>query len=184
MDMNLFTQKLITDHPVVLEPVEELPTTAAVLVTLFQRMNRTHILLIKRARHLRLHAGEISFPGGVYESKDETLLMTALRETREEIEMDIQPERVMARLPHVVTRTGFEVNPFVCMLDELPSYKINRAEVEEVLEAPLVPLLTTHHRDVGHPREKEMVAYWYKKHRIWGATAKILHQIGRLGSIL
>jgi len=50
------------------------------------------------------------------------------------------------------------------------------------LETPLHPLLSTHHREMGYPIEKKMVAYWYLEHRIWGATAKVLHRIRSLNS--
>jgi len=50
------------------------------------------------------------------------------------------------------------------------------------LEIPLLPLLSTHHREMGYPQKKQMVAYWHLEHRIWGATAKVLHRIRSLNS--
>ena len=37
------------------------------LVILYTRHRQPHVLLIQRSEQLRLHAGEISFPGGFYE---------------------------------------------------------------------------------------------------------------------
>ena len=184
MDLSQFTRRLTTEFPPRHEPVAELPSTAAVLVALFPKMGRTHVLLIQRAKNLRLHAGEISFPGGTYEPEDETLETTALRETQEELALEIPAGRIVGRLPQVTTLTGFEVHPFVCILDALPPWKKNPREVAEVLEVPLVPLLATHQRDVGHGAHRDMYVYWYKNYRIWGATAKILYQIGKLGAFL
>ena len=43
------------------------------------------IILTRRANHLKNHAGEVAFPGGMKEGHDIDLLATALRETEEEI---------------------------------------------------------------------------------------------------
>lgn len=184
MDLTFFIHRLETEFPIVHEPVEEHPQTAAVLVILFRKFGKEHVLLIKRAENLRMHAGEISFPGGVFETEDETLLQTALRETQEELNLEIEESQVIGRLTTVTTRTEFQVTPYVAVVDTLPPYKINRREVAEAIEAPLVTLLSTHHRDVGYSGPREMVAYFHKKHRVWGATARILHEIGRLCQLL
>ncbi len=184
MNLTLFTNKLITEYPVLLQPSSGDAKSAAVLVIFFNKHNKLHLLLIKRSDRLNLHAGEISFPGGKFEVSDETLMNTALRETLEEINLAVESQKVLAQLPQVKTRTGFLVSPFICYLEQLTPLKSNPREVSEILEAPLIPLLATHHRDVGHQSSKDMVAYWYKHHRIWGATAKIIHQIGKITSLI
>ena len=50
-------------------------------------------------------------------------------------------------------------------------------EVDEILEIPLTLLLATKQNNVGSHQEKNLVLYWFKHHRIWGASAKILHKI-------
>ena len=184
MNLSLLTNTLLEQYPVVPQPVEDHPQNAAVLVILYRAGAQVNVLLIKRSPHLRSHAGEISFPGGLYETEDNALLTTALRETREEIQVEIEEPQVIACLPRVITLTGFQVTPFLALLDHLPPYEKNLEEVAEVLEVPLVPLLATHHRDVGYPPAKNMVAYWYRHHRVWGATAKILHHIGQVAQLL
>ena len=57
---------------------------AAVLVPLFQRNKDDYLLFTERTAHLEHHAGEISFPGGGRDAKDDDLTVTALRETEEE----------------------------------------------------------------------------------------------------
>ena len=75
--------------------------------------------MIKRGLHLKSHAGEIGFPGGGYEEeKDKNLFTTALRETREEIGVHVETSKVIAQLPIVITRLGFEITPFVAVLSE------------------------------------------------------------------
>jgi 8-oxo-dGTP pyrophosphatase MutT (NUDIX family) len=149
-------------------------------VMLYPKPKKIHVLMTKRAMHLKYHAGEISFPGGVFEDHDEDLLTTALRETEEELAIQIEPEDVLGRLPIVTTRLGFEITPFVSVLPAAPDYEPAVNEVGEVLEMPFTSLLSTQQRDVGSKPSEEGVMYWFKHHRIWGASAKILNQIGHL----
>jgi 8-oxo-dGTP pyrophosphatase MutT (NUDIX family) len=180
MDLFMFTTNLKNHFPVVREPVELHAQRAAVLVILFNKNAKAHILMTKRALDLKIHPGEISFPGGVIEIEDEHLMNTALRETLEEIGLEVEPSKVIGRLPKVQTRTGFEITPFVAILPSLPELTPCEEEVHEVLEMPLTALLSTHQRDIGFKPSDEMVVYWYKCHRIWGASAKILRQIENL----
>ena len=136
--------------------------------------------MIKRASHLKSHAGEIGFPGGCYEEeKDKNLLATALRETREEIGVHIEASMVIAQLPIVNTRLGFEITPFVSVFSAAMEFKLKEDEVEEILEIPLTSLLATQQRDVSFNPEQDMVMYWFKHNRIWGASAQILQEIMR-----
>jgi 8-oxo-dGTP pyrophosphatase MutT (NUDIX family) len=180
MDLNLLSEKLKNEYPLPGVARPENNKSSAVLVILYTRHHQPHVLLIQRSNHLRQHAGEISFPGGFYETDDGTLFNTALRETREELGLDIPPPQVIGQLAKVQTLAGFIISPFITILDKLPPYRGNPSEVQKVLEIPLLPLLSTHHREMGYPPQKQMVAYWHLEHRVWGATAKVLHQIRNL----
>ena len=148
---------------------------------LYPKNNKTHVLMTKRALHLKSHAGEIGFPGGVYEEdEDQNLLATALRETDEEVGVVIEASKVIAQLPIVNTRLGFEITPFVAVISEPLEFEPEEDEVEELLEIPFTSLLSTQQRDVGFSPEQDMVVYWFQHHRIWGASAKILRQIHKL----
>jgi 8-oxo-dGTP pyrophosphatase MutT (NUDIX family) len=183
MDLNTLAERLKTEYPLPKASPPESSKSSAVLVVLYLRHRQPHVLLIQRSQDLRLHAGEISFPGGFYEEPDGTLLTTALRETREELDLNIPESRILGLLPTVQTLTGYTISPFITLLDQLPPYRKNQ-EVQKVLEIPLLPLLSTHHREMGYPPRKQMVAYWYLEHRVWGATAKILHRIRGLDTRL
>jgi 8-oxo-dGTP pyrophosphatase MutT (NUDIX family) len=182
MDLNLLAERLKAEYPVPKASPPENKKSSAVLVVLYLRHRQPHVLLIQRSDQLRRHAGEISFPGGFFEEPDGTLLTTALRETREELDLDIPASQVLGLLPEVQTLTGFTISPFITILDQLPPYRKNPDEVQKVLEIPLLPLLSTHHCEMGYSPRKQMVAYWHLEHRVWGATAKVLHQIRRLDS--
>jgi 8-oxo-dGTP pyrophosphatase MutT (NUDIX family) len=118
----------------------------------------------------------------MFEEQDEDLLVTAIKETKEELNFQVAPENVLGRLPVVTTRLGFEITPFVSVLPSAPEYAPAVNEVEEVLEMPFTSLLSTQQRDVGNKSPEEGVIYWFQHHRIWGASAKILKQIGHLSS--
>jgi 8-oxo-dGTP pyrophosphatase MutT (NUDIX family) len=180
MDLFLIKHKLQHDFPLVREATVPHPQRAAVMVLLYPRPKKTHVLMTKRAEHLKYHAGEVAFPGGVFEEQDEDLLTTALRETEEELAIEVEPKDVLGRLPLVNTRLGFEITPFVAVLPEAPEYKPSANEVGEVLEIPFTSLLSTQQRNVGSKPDEVM--YWFEHHRIWGASAKILNQIGHLSS--
>lgn len=183
MDLTILADRLETEYPLPKAPLPESSKSSAVLVVLYTRHHQPHVLLIQRSEELRLHAGQISFPGGTFEEPDGTLLATALRETREELDLDIKESQVQALLPTVQTLTGYVISPFITILDKLPPYHGNPDEVQKVLEIPLLPLLSTHHPEMGYPPQKQMVAYWHLEHRVWGATAKVLNQIRRLDSV-
>ncbi len=182
MDLFLIKHKLKNDFPLVRETTLPHPQRAAVMVMLYPKPKKIHVLMTRRAMHLKYHAGEVSFPGGVFEEQDDDLLATALRETDEELAIQVESEDVLGQLPVVSTRLGFEITPFVSVLPSAPKYEPAENEVGEVLEIPFTSLLSTQQRDVGSNPSEESVMYWFEHHRIWGASAKILKQISHLSS--
>ena len=181
MNLCLITTKLKKEYPIIQKPIKAHPKKAAVLVMLYPKHNKTHVLMIKRGLHLKSHAGEIGFPGGGYEEeKDKNLLPTARRETREEIGVHVETSKVIAQLPIVNTRLGFEITPFVAVLSESQTFKRQEDEVDEILEIPLNLLLATQQRDMSFHLENNMITYRFNHHRIWGASAKILEKIEQL----
>ncbi len=132
--------------------------------------------MIKRAGHLNRHAGEISFPGGMFEREDVDLLTTALRETHEELHLEVPIDAVVGRLSTVLTATGIMVTPFVAVLPAPPRYQAN-GEVELVLEISISDLFATEQQDTTSIGENFI--FRSGEHRIWGASAKILHEMAR-----
>ncbi|MFQ5572667.1 MAG: NUDIX hydrolase, partial [Nitrosopumilaceae archaeon] len=79
---------------------------ASVLVLIYGSVPK--VLMTKKSKTLKTHAGEISFPGGKWDQKDEDLLTTALRETKEEIDLEIKLEQITGQLKPVRTlNSGF-----------------------------------------------------------------------------
>jgi 8-oxo-dGTP pyrophosphatase MutT (NUDIX family) len=150
---------------------------ASVLVVIYG--TEPKVIMTKKSEILKIHAGEISFPGGKWDKKDEDLLTTALRETKEEIDLEIKPEQIIGQLQPVHTlNSGFTITPFVAVVDELSNLKHN-FEVESILHIPLEPFLKTlaDDPDPNHHSIQEMFIFKFDDHIVWGASARMLKQI-------
>ena len=137
------------------------------------------LLMIKKSKELKTHGGEIAFPGGKWSKEDNDLLETALRETEEEIGLSISRADVLAQLENVRTlNSGYNITPFVCILDNLPNLKTN-FEVESILNIPMIPFLQTldDDRDPYHKSIQEMYTFTFEDKIVWGASARILKQL-------
>ena len=150
---------------------------ASVLVVIYG--NSPKIIMTEKPKSMKLHAGEISFPGGKLDVNDSDLLETALRETREELGLVISKDQVIGQLDPVVTlNSGFLILPFLTILNELPSLVPN-SEVEKILHIPLNLLLDTIKKDSdpNHNPTDEMCTFEYQGQIVWGASARILKQV-------
>lgn len=153
------------------------------------------VLMTRKRKGLRVHAGEISFPGGKPEPADADLLDTALRETREEVNLDVGRGQVVGQLDPVSTAgTGFSILPFAAVLEGRvrgggggPGAREGlRAEaggeVDEIIEFPLGPLLATMSADCdpAHRSSREAPVFSLGGRTVWGASARILGQVARM----
>ena len=133
-----------------------------------------HIIMTEKPQHMRVHAGEISFPGGKPESVDADLCETALRETHEEIGHAVDRRSVIGQLEAVHTlNSGFAILPFVAVQKDIPAMRAN-AEVGSILRIPLKSLLDTLAADTR--RGSGMFTLKYQDKVIWGASARMLQQ--------
>ena len=150
---------------------------AAVMIIIFG--NEPMFLMTERPTTMNHHAGEISFPGGTWKKEDGDLLGTAIRETREEIGVEISRSMVIGQLKTVTTlNSGFKITPFTAILDKLPTIVPN-SEIASVLRIPLFSLLQTieDDKDSSHKSILEMYTFKFQNHLIWGASARMLKQI-------
>ena len=150
---------------------------ASVLVVIYGKSPK--IIMTEKPKSMKLHAGEISFPGGKIDVNDANLLETALRETNEEIGLNILKDQVVGQLLPVSTlNSGFLILPFVSILDEIPPL-VSNSEVEKIFHMPLDSLLGTIAKDTdpSHNLIDEMFTFEYQAQIVWGASARILKQI-------
>lgn len=149
---------------------------------------QAEILLIRRAeRPNDPWSGHMAFPGGREEPHDETLLATALRETREEIAVDLaRAGRLLGQLQALPAmargRTiGMEIVPFVFELTVQAPLVFNAAEVAEAIWMPLEPLRrgalrTTVPYELAGQR-LNLPAHDFEGRIVWGLTYRMLDQL-------
>lgn len=161
---------------------------AAVLVLVYPGPDGdAFVLLMERPAGDLRHAGEISFPGGAVEEEDGSFEAAALREAREEVGLDPDQAgvRVVGLLDAVDVRvSGFELVPVVCLAERRPELVADPREVAAIVEAPLAAFVA------GAPIEivDEVRSGWrlrygsyaVGRHRVWGATARVLGQLGAI----
>lgn len=175
-------------HPTASDDAEALaalrpPIAAAVLVPIVLHAAPS-ILLTVRTGTLSTHAGQVSFPGGRIEAADADPTAAALREAFEEIGLPAAEVEVIAQLPEHLTGTGYRITPVLGLVQPPPALRPDPREVAHVFELPLSVLL-----DEAAPRREQrefrgrMREYWVVPHPeqyIWGATAAILVNLGRM----
>jgi 8-oxo-dGTP pyrophosphatase MutT (NUDIX family) len=154
---------------------------AAVLLPLFEQDGTLSVVFIKRALSLRSHRGEIAFPGGGVEPEDTSPVMTALRESREEIGLDPARVQVLGVLAPVFTvASNYVITPVVAFLPQgLGTVQLQVSEVAELIVVPLAaladPKIMHTEQWSRDGRSRTIYFYDYGSRRIWGATGRIVH---------
>jgi 8-oxo-dGTP pyrophosphatase MutT (NUDIX family) len=162
---------------------------SAVLAVLFEEEGETHVVLTRRASHLRSHRGEIALPGGRSDA-GETPLETALRETKEEVGIDSERLTPMGWLsPIVAFASASAIWPVVATTTSRPALMIDPGEVDRAFTVSLKDLvaegtfLEERWRRVvprpGSDDEGYFPIYFFAVPGdvIWGATARILTEL-------
>lgn len=150
---------------------------AAVLLALIDRPRGWTMLFTERALHLAHHPGQVSFPGGRIDEREDAVA-AALREAWEEVRMPRDAVEIAGRLPTHVTGTGFEVTPVVGFVRGDFRPQPDPQEVAAVFEVPLDVVLapgalrTTYRERLG--TRFRVYELEHSGRRIWGATAAML----------
>ena len=123
---------------------QKTPPRASAVCLLFRRdqSGHTHAILTKRSTQVSSHKGQISLPGGHYESSDENLEYTALRETEEELGIPIHSIEVQSHLPKIHGLDGRSIFPIVATT-ECSLEAINPSSDEVATKRGLVATFTT-----------------------------------------
>jgi 8-oxo-dGTP pyrophosphatase MutT (NUDIX family) len=160
---------------------------AAVAAVLRETAAGADLLFIRRAEHPRdPWSGHMGLPGGRVDAGDATPLAAAIRETREEIGLDLESDaRPLGRLSEVHTHLGTgalprSVVPFGFALAGEPAFTLNH-EVQEALWVPLGFLLDPAHREsmdyVYRGAPIRLPCYRYEGRTIWGLTLWIVDEL-------
>lgn len=167
--------------PQTAETPEARPAAVALLLT--EGGAGLEALFIKRAvRAGDPWSGQVALPGGRREPTDPDLLATALRETREEVGVDLSGVERLAQLsdmnPRTPTLPPIYVRPFAFALAAQPVVTISPDEIQRAFWVPLA-----HFTDPAARRDftrtvagvdRTFPAYNLGEDIIWGMTERIL----------
>jgi 8-oxo-dGTP pyrophosphatase MutT (NUDIX family) len=168
-------------HVAELDPVMR----AAVAVVLAPQDDELAALLIERAQHpLDPWSGHMAFPGGRHDATDPTLERTAIRETLEEVGIDlVRHARFVARLDEIQAQArgrnlDMVISPFLFFLDEARETTPDRSEVADTLWVPLRVFRDERYKGTTHFSRDgfgmDFPAFLYRGKTIWGLTYRIL----------
>lgn len=202
MEVNLISEKLQTlqnRKPKIFGESEY--RKSAILIPLIKNDTEYEVLFEVRAAHMNRQPNDVCFPGGRLDQTDPTPMSGALREFEEEVGILKTKVKNIFPLDKLVSDTGRILYPFVGEIEEVGSYAINEAEVQEVFTVPLsfflenkpdlydvhlevkpekdFPYELIHNgREYGwRMRTMQEQFYLYEDKVIWGLTAKILSQL-------
>lgn len=159
---------------------------AAVMMLLKQSDQDYSMLFIKRPENERdPFSGHMAFPGGRMETEDRGKDETAIRETIEEVGVDVHRSgRILGSLDDVIPNNprarNYIVTPYVSLLHEEVDMTLDPREVEKALWVPMQHLIDDKNTEIrmrerGGRVVKDYV-YNYEQYIIWGMTGRILHQ--------
>ena len=164
---------------------------AAVALILLEGPRGLETLLIRRAERADdPWSGQVALPGGRYDPADADLLVTAIRETREETGVDLSAAERLGVLDDLYPRTptlpAVVVRPFVFALASRPTL-VPGVEAARVFWLPLDRLSQRGvWRDFTLPVrgvERTFPAYVVDEIVIWGMTERILTPFLKLISV-
>jgi len=129
----------------------------AAVLALLAGADEPELVFTERAAMLSRHAGEMSFPGGLQDADDADLMATALRETREELGVDV-----------------------ASVVQELPALVVSDAEIARVVQVPLRRLaVIEEQRELREENGMAWRGWWYVDGdtTVWGATGFMVHAL-------
>lgn len=143
-------------------------------------------LILRRAPHPNdPWSGHFSFPGGRKDPGDENLLVTCMRETREETGIILDPEQLQRTMRVEPAGRNFLhplfVQPFIFQLESTPKLKLQQSEISSA-----VWLSKEKFKDLSSHRTVEMLpgktfpTYPVDDYYIWGFTYRLLLKICEL----
>lgn len=166
---------------------EGAPESHAAVACILRNPEALEVLLIRRTEVPGdPWSGHMAFPGGRMEPGDPDLLATAVRETREEVGIDLETSaELLGHLDDLQAMAKGQpvdliIRPFVFWLDH-PSLLTPNDEVAEALWSPLDPLVQGK-ADTTRPypfrgQTLDLPAYAVGPHIVWGLTYRMLRSL-------
>ena len=151
---------------------------AAVLFPLIIKNNNYEVILTTRSKDVLSHPGQVCFPGGRLDIKDDSMIACAIREANEEVGIEPSQVEILGRLDDCITGTDFKVTPILGYINGNFIPKIQEKEVADLFRVPLSFFLEKSNRKIitSMYKNKKYSYYEYnwKEKKIWGSTARII----------
>lgn len=159
----------------------ETTRTCAVLILLYLYENSIHFPMIVRPENTGVHSGQVAFPGGKKDETDKDLTETALRETWEEVGVEIDRGEVIGQLSSLyIPPSNFLVYPVIAAISDKPSFKPSKQEVAELLQVDMLDFKENGKREMGEVKSRsnkiQTPYYPLQGKSVWGATAMMLSE--------
>jgi 8-oxo-dGTP pyrophosphatase MutT (NUDIX family) len=166
-------------------PSDSKKPRGAVAVLIREETDEIWLLMIRRHdRPGDPWSGQMAFPGGHADEKDRSLFDTAVRETMEEVSVDVRRQSFLGCLRNVEPKNApMIVTPFVFLLNEDVHPKTS-PEAKEVIWVPISFLSDPRNRSSMtfsiDGKSVRMGCYKYSGHVIWGLSFRIVRDIVEL----
>ena len=163
---------------------------AAVALLLSPGRTGLDLLLIRRAERMGdPWSGQMGLPGGRRDAADVDLIATAVRETREEIGLDLAGAELLGQLddlaPTIEHLPRMLVRPYVFAVGDKPELLLSE-EVALTLWTGLETLSTAVVEETIMVREwrRSVTGYRLGPHLVWGMTERILKPFMELTGVV
>ena len=156
---------------------KEQNATAAVAVLLCPE-EKGSLLFVKRVENQNdPWSGQMAFPGGKRENTDKSLKDTLIRETAEEVGIDIGACQILGVLNvlHSLPRPTMKILPFVIFCEHRPDVVLNKKELEEFVWISLKELAGS--KGVYTYGRSQFPAYIVGDYTVWGLTYRIVQNL-------
>lgn len=158
------------------------PRIAAVLILIYEENGDLFFPVIHRNTYPGVHSNQIGFPGGKKEASDENLMITAIRESKEEINAEPENVEILGALSELfIPPSNFLVYPFIGIYNGKAEFSPCDHEVKNIIPVSVNDF-------IKNPRKSSMIlqkdgedvevpAFELENGiKIWGATAMMLNE--------
>jgi 8-oxo-dGTP pyrophosphatase MutT (NUDIX family) len=158
---------------------DEQGANASVAVLLKLDGERLHVLFVRRVQNSRdPWSGQMALPGGKREAKDRDLKETVIREALEETNINLLHHcRFLGAMSAFQSkpRLGIKVLPYVVLIEDEPSIRLNKKELEEYFWISIEELVRS--RTTVKSSFGKFPAFIVGSIIIWGLTYRIVESL-------